>query len=148
MRGKTCSARCFDLLHKSNSTVPLYADEFDLFVFGASLTSVFLSQQIAVYRGISYGIVGAAIGRPPTNCNAICWFSAAKQLFIALRRCDFVSQNHADEQCSPLQCLFELTDKWKFDSKAAVVNATAVSFWGEKPDYHILCHLYRKNTNS
>ena len=43
--GKTsCFARHFDLLHKSNATVPLYADAFDLFVFGASLTSAILSK--------------------------------------------------------------------------------------------------------
>jgi len=39
-RKKACVARCFDLLRKSNSNVPSYADEFDLFVFGASLTSL------------------------------------------------------------------------------------------------------------
>ena len=47
-------------------------------------------------------IVGAAIGRPPTNCVAICWFSAGKQCVIALRRCDFGLQNHAGDQWSPL----------------------------------------------
>ena len=68
-------------------------------------------RQIAIYRVVSNGIVGAAIGRPPTNCNAICWFSAGKQLVIALRRCDFVEQNHADERCSPLRCVTKLPDK-------------------------------------
>ena len=33
-------ARCFDLLHNSNLTVPMYAYRFELFVFGASMTSV------------------------------------------------------------------------------------------------------------
>jgi len=32
-------ARCFDLLHNSNLTVPMYADRFKLFVFGAPLPS-------------------------------------------------------------------------------------------------------------
>ncbi len=41
---KPCFARHFDLLHKSNSTVPMYADKFDLFVFEASLTSDILSK--------------------------------------------------------------------------------------------------------
>ena len=41
---KACFARHFDLLHKSNPTVPMYADGFDLFVFGASLTSDSLSK--------------------------------------------------------------------------------------------------------
>ena len=69
---------------------------------------------ILVYRGVSLGFVGAAIGRPPTNCNAICWFSAGKQSIIALRRCDFVKQNHADERCSPLLSLTQLPEKWQF----------------------------------
>ena len=89
-------------------------------------TSPISNLQIAIYRAVAYGIVGAAIGRPPTNCNAICWFSAGKQSVIALRRCDFVKQNHADERhprvaslaplgqftfCSPLRCLTKLPDK-------------------------------------
>ncbi|MBQ3147225.1 MAG: hypothetical protein IJB91_05800, partial [Oscillospiraceae bacterium] len=61
-----------------------------------------ICHQIAIYRAVVKRLVGAAIGRPPTNCNAICWFSAGKQSVIALRRCDFVKQNHTDEQCSPL----------------------------------------------
>jgi len=36
---KPCGARHFDLLHNSNPTVPMYADGFELLVFGASLTS-------------------------------------------------------------------------------------------------------------
>ena len=35
-----------------------------------------LNVQTFVCRGVSLGFVGAAIGRPPTNCNAICWFFA------------------------------------------------------------------------
>ena len=31
--------RCFDLLHKPNPNVPMYADGFGLFVFAALLTS-------------------------------------------------------------------------------------------------------------
>ena len=30
-------AGCFDLLHNSNLTVPMYADSFELLVFGAFL---------------------------------------------------------------------------------------------------------------
>ena len=41
---RACYARRFDLLHKPDSTVPMYADESGLFVFGASLTSVSLSK--------------------------------------------------------------------------------------------------------
>ena len=37
---KLADARCFDLLHNSNLTVPMYADRFELFVFEASLSSV------------------------------------------------------------------------------------------------------------
>ncbi len=40
-----CLIRDFDLLHKTNSTVPVYADEFVLFVFGTSSTSVSLSKK-------------------------------------------------------------------------------------------------------
>ena len=32
-------ARCFDLLHNSNLTVPMYADRFELLVFGPLLPS-------------------------------------------------------------------------------------------------------------
>ena len=39
-----CYARYFDLLHNSNPNVPLYADGFELLVFGAPLTSVSLSK--------------------------------------------------------------------------------------------------------
>ena len=42
---KACYARHFDLQHNSNPTVPMYADGFELFVFGASLTSASLSKK-------------------------------------------------------------------------------------------------------
>ena len=70
-----------------------------------------LCRPIPVCRAVANGIVGAAIGRPPTNCNAICWFSAGKQSVIAFRRCDFVSQNHPDERSSPLRCLTKRPNK-------------------------------------
>ena len=41
-----CCASHFDLLHKPDSTVPMYADESGLFVFGAPLTSARLSKNL------------------------------------------------------------------------------------------------------
>ena len=41
---KACYARHFDLLRKPDSTVPMYADESGLLVFGAPLTSGSLSK--------------------------------------------------------------------------------------------------------
>jgi len=37
-------ARCFDLLHNSNLTVPMYAYRFELLAFSTSLPSVSLSK--------------------------------------------------------------------------------------------------------
>lgn len=44
MQKMPCFARHFDLLRNSPSTVSIYADECELLVFGASLTSVSLSK--------------------------------------------------------------------------------------------------------
>ena len=65
-----------------------------------------LCRPIPVCRAVANGIVGAAIGRPSTNCIAICWFSAGKQCIIALWRCDFVAQNHAGGRWPPLHSQF------------------------------------------
>jgi len=84
-----------------------------------------MRRQIAIYRAVAYGIVGAAIGRPPTNCVAICWFSAGKQSVIAFWRCDFVLQNHPDERCSPLRRLTKLPDKREFEARKTPGSAFA-----------------------
>jgi len=86
------------------ATPSLFTLHYSLFTIHSSLFTIHSSL-------FTLPPVGAAIGRPPTNCVAICWFSAGKQLVIALRRCDFVKQNHTDEQCSPLRCLTNPPDK-------------------------------------
>ena len=57
----------FDLLHNSKPTVPLYADGFELLVFGASLTSASLSKNTFLFLILQPGadVLGKSLAVDP-----------------------------------------------------------------------------------